>query len=815
MKGNRYRDTTLTIDGKSVRFRNGQTILELARKAGIYIPTLCHLESLEPFGGCRLCVVEIEEIKGYPASCTTPALPGMKVTTRTPELQRLRREIFEFTLSEHPYTCLVCKDKKECSGFMHTTRKAGTITGCNFCTSNGDCELQDLTDYLDLEDLKFPITYRGIPPVRDNPFYDLDYNLCVLCGRCVRICNEGRYSDVLSFVQRGNDTIVGTAFGESQYAAGCEFCGACADVCPTGSISEKVGKWRGIPDRSVKTTCTLCQLGCEMNVNAKGGKIIQIGSLPGKRSNPPQLCIRGKFLPMYINDHPSRVTTPLIRKNNRWVEADWKEAIMFTLSALAPYRGKSFGMIASGQDTLEDTYALQKFTREVMNSANIDLYGSYQDGALQAEIERFLSQNPSPQLDQIEKTGTLLVIGMDGSVSHPLLEQRIRKAFRSGNQVVYADLLPSRTSLFANYSLHYLPGQEVTFLQSLLSDLEDHSSAGEAASLLLGSSSVVVIFGDGMLHGPDAMGALQTLFRIHTLLSRDRNCSILFAGYEGNLQAGAMAGAHPGYTPGLNPAKPKGATSWNRISSGGEPGVRALMLVGDLPAGAGLDKLDLFIQCNTFLTAASEKAHVVLPITDFLENEGHVLTIDRRLKKVNRVVPPPGKTRSIAGIVKALAKGMKMDGFSSNSATLFRELRPFLKLNGEDDRRISHIKATSHTITPGPEPAGNGNPFPVRMILRYNHFRYRGNCLHDLIPELSETTQFDTVGLPVWLMTDLKLNHGDPVRIVSASGGMNAVAQAIPGIDGNLACLSHFGNGTSVLGTNSEKGFIDVRIENV
>ena len=211
MKGSHH---TATIDGKAVQISTGQTILDAASNAGIYIPTLCYLESLQPYGGCRLCLVDVKGRNGFQIACTTPIESGMEIQTRTQGLQKLRREILELTLSEHPYTCLVCKDKQECTEFMHTTRKAGTITGCNFCTSNGDCELQELIDYLDLKDVRYPIYYRGLPPERDNPFYDLDYNLCILCGRCVRICNEERNSQVLAFVKRGNATIVGTAFNE-------------------------------------------------------------------------------------------------------------------------------------------------------------------------------------------------------------------------------------------------------------------------------------------------------------------------------------------------------------------------------------------------------------------------------------------------------------------------------------------------------------------------------------------------------------------------------------------------------------------------
>jgi len=366
LKAERRTYRTAVIDGHTVKVRPNQTILDAAMKAGIYIPTLCHLENLEPYGGCRLCVVEVKDMKGFPTACTTPIAPGMEVVTVSPELQKLRREILEFVLSEHPFTCLVCKDKKECTDFMHTTRKVSTITGCNFCTSNGDCELQELVEFLELEDMKFPITYRGIPPVKDNPFYDLDYNLCVLCGRCVRICNEERNSHVLAFVERGNTTIVGTAFSESQSEAGCEFCGACVDVCPTGSISEKMGKWRGRPDKSVKTTCVICPVACDMNVNIAKGKLVQIGPPPGKRTGPLQLCLRGKFLPSEISDHPSRITVPLIRRDDKWIEVSWEKAFETIALKLGNHRGSGFGVIASGQDTLEDNYMLQKFTRKVM-----------------------------------------------------------------------------------------------------------------------------------------------------------------------------------------------------------------------------------------------------------------------------------------------------------------------------------------------------------------------------------------------------------------------------------------------------------------
>jgi len=560
-----------TIDGHHVKVRKGLTILDAAQKAGIYIPTLCHLENLEPYGGCRLCVVHVKKMKGFPTACTTPIGPGMEILTRTPELQKLRREILEFTLSEHPFTCLVCKDKQECTDFMHSTRKVSTITGCNFCTSNGDCELQDLVEYLELKDVKFPITYRGIPPIKDNPFYDLDYNLCILCGRCVRICNEERNSHVLAFVERGNSTIVGTAFQESQKRAGCEFCGACVDVCPTGSISEKMGKWRGIPDRSVKTTCVICPVACEMNVNTRNGQLVQIGPVPGKRTAPPQLCLRGKFLPADINSHPSRITTPLVKREGRWVEVSWKEAFDQMARTLDHHRGSQFGLIASSQDTIEDNYALQKFARTVMQSNNVDLHSSYPRKEVPELIHRFYSLHPPIGLDKIEKADTLLIIGLDASGSHPLLENRIRKSFRDGKNVIYASAFPTRTSTFITGEIRYGAGEEDHFLSELLAALTGKpgsrtstSLPKQALSTLRNTKDLVIIAGDDLLRHSASVDIFQNLINLYHLKNRNHRCHILFPGLEGGVYGSVLSGLHPDYLPGFHSVNDENSIrKWN------------------------------------------------------------------------------------------------------------------------------------------------------------------------------------------------------------------------------------------------------------
>lgn len=733
---------TANIDGHPVKVRSGLTILEAAQKAGIYIPTLCHLEDLEPYGGCRLCVVDVKEMKGFPTACTTPIEPGMEIRTCTPELQKLRSEILEFTLSEHPYTCLVCKDNQECTDFMHSTRKVNTITGCNFCTSNGDCELQDLVDYLELKDIKFSITYRGIPPVKDNPFYDLDYNLCVLCGRCVRICNEERNSHVLAFVERGNSTIVGTAFQESQVKAGCEYCGACVDVCPTGSISEKIGKWRSVPDKSVTTTCVMCSVACQMNVNTRNGQLIHIGPQPGKRTAPPQLCMRAKFLPANLNQHPSRITTPLVKKGEKWIEVCWKDVFNHLATKLTTYKGSRFGLIASGQDTLEDNYSLQKFVREVMQSNNVDLQESYSQRELPELLHAFYSHNPPVGLEQIERADTILVMGLDASNSHPLLENRIRKSFRQGKEVIYASPFQTRTSTFITSEIYYEPGNETLLIFELLTAIGMNRSQDsltrahipeQAVSTLRNSKKLLIIAGDDLLRNHSGVETLQLLFELQQLKLWNRRCHILFPGLEGGIYGSNLMGVHPGYLPGFYPLSETEGWSCNEmIHHIQKKELSALMVMGDIPVHPSLAELDFLVQCNMFNTGLSDLADVFLPLSDFLENEGHILSLGGKIRKVNSCVSRPGNVKSIAAILSGLAANMGIPGFSSAPSKIYREIRskveiPFRSIEDVKKRKLKKQEAYS-----------------VRVATHTGYYKYRGNKLENLIPELKEISDEGT-----------------------------------------------------------------------
>jgi len=255
-------EITLTIDGQQVKAKAGMTVLEAAREAGIYIPTLCYHPDLAPHGGCRLCMVEIEKMRGLPTSCTTPATDGMVVRTNTPQIQELRRNILELILTEHPNLCLTCDRKERCQPFDICLRNTAVTERCVLCPKNGQCELQEVADYIGIEEVTLPYAYKELPVHREDPLFDRDYNLCILCGRCVRACQELRGVAAIAFIHRGSEALVGTAFDRSLLDSGCKFCCACVEVCPTGALMDRGAKWETIADREAflvpcKHTCPL------------------------------------------------------------------------------------------------------------------------------------------------------------------------------------------------------------------------------------------------------------------------------------------------------------------------------------------------------------------------------------------------------------------------------------------------------------------------------------------------------------------------------------------------------------------------------
>ncbi len=318
------------------------TVLEAALAAGIYIPNLCADPDLRPFGACRLCIVEVEGIRGLPASCTVPAGDGMVVRTDSPLLETTRRTLVSLLLADHADDCLAC-------------------------AKNNRCSLQTAAAYVGVRERRFPKATRVLPVDDSNPFFTYDMNKCILCGKCVRVCDEVQGVGAISFVNRGYDTKIGTLMDRPIISSLCESCGQCEAKCPVGAITAKNYQQ---PSRKVKTVCSYCGVGCGLLLHVRGSKVI---AAEGDRESPVNrgsLCVKGRFGYEYVN-HRDRLTRPLIRRDGVLQEASWDEALELVATKLAEHRGK-FAALASAKCTNEDNYVLQKFTRGVMATNNVD-----------------------------------------------------------------------------------------------------------------------------------------------------------------------------------------------------------------------------------------------------------------------------------------------------------------------------------------------------------------------------------------------------------------------------------------------------------
>jgi len=355
----------LNIDNQTVTARSGESVLQCASRHGIAIPRLCSHSSLPAFGACRLCIVEIDGMRGTPASCATPAVEGMVVRTNTEALRDLRRGILQLILLEHPSACLVCDKHDLCDEFRPAAAKAGRTTGCHTCNNKAVCDVRVLADELELTDLPVPPVYRNLPLERSDPFIDRDLNLCILCGRCVRICKAQHGRGTIDFVGRGSQTRIGEAFGRSLSEAGCRFCGSCIDVCPTGSLADRYAKWYGAPSRFTATTCTLCDAACAVTVHTTAHE--RAVAARGVDPRVP-ICVLGRFaIPEFLNG-TRRLKTPQIRVGSRLRDVPWQQALARAAEHLRPFVGDGFALVCDTTNTLEDRYVLYKFTRDVMRS---------------------------------------------------------------------------------------------------------------------------------------------------------------------------------------------------------------------------------------------------------------------------------------------------------------------------------------------------------------------------------------------------------------------------------------------------------------
>ncbi len=381
---------SLTIDNQQITTEPGRTVLQAAEEAGISIPTICAHEDLPSYGACRMCVVEIEGMRGYPTSCTTPVSEGMVVQTDTTELRKLRNQVMEFILSGHPDSCLVCDHREDCEKYRPNVTKAGRSTRCGFCSNRDVCMVRNYAITCYERHLNLPTLYCHYNLERDDPFMERDLNLCILCGLCWRICEKIHGSPAISINNRGRWAKVGTAFNSSYVDSGCTFCGACIDICPTGTLTDRYARWYGKGNFGWETVCTLCPEGCKIKSTLSDNKVVSTEMISFDRES--RICALGRFAYAQLMNAPKRLKRPYIRDNDELTPVSWPDAIDFVAKKLAEYEPGQCATIVDSANIRENLHLYRRFTEEAMQGrfASVpagDGFDDIDDESLKADLQ--------------------------------------------------------------------------------------------------------------------------------------------------------------------------------------------------------------------------------------------------------------------------------------------------------------------------------------------------------------------------------------------------------------------------------------------
>ena len=449
------KSVTLTIDGESVTMPEGTSIMRAASLTGCSIPKLCATDSVESFGSCRLCLVEVEGRAGYPASCTTPVAEGMVVRTQTERLKQLRRGVMELYISDHPLDCLTC-------------------------AANGDCELQDQAGAVGLRDVRYGYdgaTNMGQAKDQSNPYFDFDPSKCIVCSRCVRACEEVQGTFALTIENKGFGSKVAASQGEDFLGSECVSCGACVQACPTASLIEKKVVETGTPDRAVVTTCAYCGVGCTFRAEMRGEELVRMVPWKDGKANRGHSCVKGRFAWGYAQ-HQDRILNPMIRASvdEPWREVSWEEAIAHTASEFrriqAKYGRLSIGGITSSRCTNEETFLVQKLIRQGFGNNNVDTCARVCHSPTGYGLSATFGTSAGTQdFDSVMQSDVILVIGANPTDGHPVFASRMKKRLRQGAKLIVID--PRRTDLVksphveAEHHLPLRPGTNVAMLTAL------------------------------------------------------------------------------------------------------------------------------------------------------------------------------------------------------------------------------------------------------------------------------------------------------------------------------------------------------------
>ena len=464
------RTVSLTIDGYPVTVPEGTSLMRAAVEAGIQVPKLCATDSLEPFGSCRLCLVEIDGRKGFPASCTTPAAQGLVVRTQTPKLQQLRKGVMELYISDHPLDCLTC-------------------------SANGNCELQDMAGVTGLRNVRYGVGGAEVAGVcgshhtdsakdESNPYFTYDASKCIVCNRCVRACEETQGTYALTISGRGFESRVSPGQDQPFMDSECVSCGACVEACPTATLQEKSVIELGQPEHSLITTCAYCGVGCGFKAEMKGNTVVRMVPWKDGKANDGHSCVKGRFAWGYAT-HQDRITKPMVRDkiSDPWREVSWDEAIGFAASRFksiqAKYGKDSVGGITSSRCTNEEVYVVQKLIRAAFNTNNVDTcarvchsptgYGMGQTFGTSAGTQTFKS---------VEQADVIVVIGANPSDAHPVFASRMKRRLRRDGTVAgkaslivvdprRIDLVADAPHIRADHHLQLKPGTNVAVITAM------------------------------------------------------------------------------------------------------------------------------------------------------------------------------------------------------------------------------------------------------------------------------------------------------------------------------------------------------------